>query len=454
MDWNTLLNPNRRRSSTGRTPEHRQQFERDYDRTLFSTPLRRLQDKAQVFPLDPNDSVRTRLTHSLEVSTLSRGIATKAAQWLQEQKEISGGMDRQIEAIAATCGLIHDFGHPPFGHAGEDAIREWFDNHLDDSQFSELWANPRATNDLRSFEGNAQTLRLVAKLQVLSDFNGLNLTYGTLSASRKYIAFSDEIEEDKQERKKVGQFASEAELVADVACQTGTEGCRNPIAYLVEAADDIVYSLVDLEDAVTKGIFDWQQLMEKIRYVLDGDTPILDEVVKRQHRILERGEDEHISDRESVINARAFRTAAIGVLVEKAVSAFRIHYTPIMNGTFHSSLMNQSEGRPLVEAFKNVGKTHVYQTDETLRLECMGHQVIHDLMTFFWHGAQRLSIDGGADSKAASLMSRNYKDVCINAINGSSEIPEMYHRLQLVTDYVCGMTDGFARTLHKEIKNG
>lgn len=122
MNWETLLNSARPRPTTS-TGDHRAQFERDFDRAVFSTPVRRLQDKTQVFPLDPHDAVRTRLTHSLEVSSVARGLATAAAKWLLEQKEIAPEMDRWIEAIAATCGLIHDLGNPPFGHSGEDAIR-------------------------------------------------------------------------------------------------------------------------------------------------------------------------------------------------------------------------------------------------------------------------------------------------------------------------------------------
>src|SRR5215471_13407587 len=125
MNWTKLLNPNRRRQTTS-PGDHRLEFERDFDRSVFSTPVKRLQDKAQVFPLEPHDAVRTRLTHSLEVSSVARGLATRAAKWLLEQREITPGMDRSIEAIAATCGLIHDLGNPPFGHAGEDAIRAWF----------------------------------------------------------------------------------------------------------------------------------------------------------------------------------------------------------------------------------------------------------------------------------------------------------------------------------------
>ena len=191
MTWKKLLNASRPRQTTLPT-DFREQFERDYGRAIFSTPVKRLQDKAQVFPLEAHDAVRTRLTHSLEVSSVARGLATEVAKRLLKENQIDDGMDRQIEAIAAVCGLIHDIGNPPFGHSGEDAIREWFKQKLGEDKLRDRLENKeQLVQDFLQFEGNAQTLRLVAKLQILADDNGLNLTFGTLSASCKYVARSD-----------------------------------------------------------------------------------------------------------------------------------------------------------------------------------------------------------------------------------------------------------------------
>src|SRR3954464_14981205 len=181
MNWTKLLNADRRRQTTS-PGDHRIQFERDFDRAVFSNPVKRLQDKAQVFPLEPHDSVRTRLTHSLEVSSVARGLGRKVCKdFLLPARILKDGQDRQIEAIAATCGLIHDLGNPPFGHSGEDAIQEWFKKNFKDGGLRKLLGNrDELVNDFLLFEGNAQTLRIVAKLQVLADFHGLNLTFGTL----------------------------------------------------------------------------------------------------------------------------------------------------------------------------------------------------------------------------------------------------------------------------------
>jgi dGTPase len=224
MDWKTLLNKNRPRPSTN-PGDHREEFERDYDRAVFSSPVKRLQDKAQVFPLEPHDSVRTRLTHSLEVSSVARGLVRKVCKdFLIPQNHILAEQERQIEAIAATCGLIHDLGNPPFGHSGEDAIREWFNNTLKADKLGELLENRNdLVQDFLRFEGNAQTLRIVAKLQVLADFNGLNFTYGTLSALCKYTASSVEVGEGGDHAKaKPGYFTSEADLIKDIRNKTGT----------------------------------------------------------------------------------------------------------------------------------------------------------------------------------------------------------------------------------------
>lgn len=193
MDWNTLLCADRLRSlqeanDRPKLEAHksREEFDRDYDRAIFSTPVRRLQDKTQVFPLDPNDSVRTRLTHSLEVSTLARGLARRICYELVDRSQLDQKHCRSIESIAATCALIHDIGNPPFGHAGEQSIAQWFREN--EEQLGGL--NTQQKLDFTNFEGNAQTIRIVTKLQVLADFHGLNLTVGCLSAALKYTAAS------------------------------------------------------------------------------------------------------------------------------------------------------------------------------------------------------------------------------------------------------------------------
>jgi dGTPase len=380
MNWDTLLNPERPRPSTS-TGDHREQFERDYDRAVFSSPVKRLQDKAQVFPMEPHDSVRTRLTHSLEVSSVARGLVQKVCKdFLLKAKHIKDGQDRQIEAIAATCGLIHDLGNPPFGHSGEDAIQEWFKKDITEAGLRKLLDNrDELVNDLLLFEGNAQTLRIVAKLQVLADFQGLNLTCGTLSALCKYMASSVETGKgDDHAKSKTGYFTSENDRVKTIREKTGTGDARNPITFLVEAADDIVYSVADIEDGVKKRILSWSQLdhllhhapeaaaaASTVKAVLDGQVAIL-------------APSPNPADLPDDIRCAAFRTAAIRVLVQAAAEVFQQNYDAIMAGKFAGKgigeLVGMGPTAPFVELLKGIGRTKIYCTPSNLKLELLGRK--------------------------------------------------------------------------------
>ncbi len=457
MQWARLLNKNRMRAST-LPGDHREEFERDFDRVAFSTPVKRMQDKTQVFPLEPHDAVRTRLTHSLEVSSVARGLAIAVAKWLTQEGHIQAGMDRQIEAIAATCGLLHDLGNPPFGHAGEEAIQNWFNEKFNADMIQRLLDNnPQLVADFRKFESNAQTLRLVMRLQILADFHGLNLTYGTLSALCRYTAPSHEaISDGDHAKEKPGYFASEAKLVRQIRETTGTGDARNPITFLVEAADDISYSAADIEDSVKKGIFRWE-FMEKL--VKEERSAPVEEAFSRKDKILKAGRTAVPTDLEDDIHASAFRTAAIGVMVESVVKTFTTQYENIMNGTYRGELVKDGTAEPLIRQLKKIGREYVYCTPPTLKLELMGRHVIVELLNLFWEGAQKLPVDGPPKTidfsgKLGALLSENYMKVFRHFVKEMPELPEGYHRLQLVTDYVCGMTDSFAKRLHAELTNG
>lgn len=479
MTWELLLNGERPRKTTS-VDDDRSQFERDHDRCIFSTPVKRLQDKAQVFPLEPHDAVRTRLTHSLEVSSVARGLASGAAGDMINDGHLTGTESEQnqkkrdIEAIAATCGLLHDIGNPPFGHAGEAAIQEWFRTRFDcrpkaerdedgkegkhdalPSLYSLLDERSDLVHDFLKFDGNAQTLRLVTKLQILADFNGLNLTFGTLSALMKYTATSSQIRKNGDHAKsKPGYFTSEAEIVRRIREATGTGDARNPITFLVEAADDITYSVADVEDGVKKGILRWDFLKGE----LEKCDPLGEKVLEAAETILKAGQTAVPDNLDDDVHASAFRTAAIGILVNDARKAFRDNYNDIMSGEYMGELVKNESTLPLLSMLKEeIGQKKVYTTKSTLKLELMGREVIADLMDFFWEGAQALETDGtsgkGFSGKLGSLMSSNYKRVFAHYV-ATNGLPEAYHRLQLVTDYVCGMTDTFAKTLHSELKNG
>ncbi|MFH0782588.1 MAG: dNTP triphosphohydrolase [Pseudomonadota bacterium] len=455
MDWKTLLNSERPRPSSEIVSEHRIQFERDYDRTIFSTPVRRLQDKAQVFPLEPNDAVRTRLTHSLEVSTVSRGISRAVSIWLLNEKHIEPDMDRQIEAIAATCGLIHDLGNPPFGHSGEDAIREWFKEQSKGELKDFFENNIGLGNDFLNFDGNAQTLRLLTKLQVLADFNGLNLTFGTLSAACKYIASSEMLNHnDYHEYSKLGYFSSERAIIKRIIDNTGIINCRNPISFLVEASDDIVYSIVDIEDGIKKGILNWEQFESELKKrIPNEDQSALNKALETAQKIINSG-NHVVENVTSEIHASSFRTAYISVLVRSVVEEFKQQYCSIMAGEYHRELVKECSARNLLKACKDIGREIIYCSSETLELELMGRRIIKDLLNLFWEGAKHYEGSflrtNTFEGKTIALMSDNYKMVFRN----NSDMNIKYRQLQLVTDHVCGMTDTFSCDLHRKLFNG
>ncbi len=458
-------------------PDSRTEFERDYGRAAFSTPVRRLQDKTQVFPLEEHDAVRTRLTHSLEVSSVARNLGREAGLGLVEKGRVSNSQVHDIETIAATCGLIHDLGNPPFGHSGESAIQSWFTSRLRaeplvldrKSDRTSLFTGIEETNngnyqsqnanDFLNWEGNAQTLRLISKLQVLADDFGINLTCATFSAACKYTARSNELNDQKHEQSKTGFFASEMEIVEQVAQETGTVEIRNPITYLVEASDDIVYSTGDLEDGIRKGLMDWSFLREEILQVAKSDPLVKKMVEKAEQKVKFRPSER---PQRNVEVAQAFRTFSIGAMKDTVLPVFSKRLEDIEDGNYHEELIKDKEyeAAAFVSACKTLGQRYVYPSPSTIKLELMGRKVIHDLMDVFWEGAQVCGSKEepkvcrkGFEGKAFSLISSNYRKVFQAALE-ERKLPERYYRLQLVTDQIAGMTDHFAIITHKRLMNG
>ena len=224
----------------------------DYDRLLFSPPVRRLANKTQVFPLEKNDTVRTRLTHSHEVANLARSMGDRVLV----AKPLWGPHTAEVRAILSAVGLAHDLGNPPFGHEGEKAIGQWFkdNNKVFESASGHIAEAMRP--EFTDFEGNAQTIRVVTKLQVSPGGNGLDLTAATLAAMMKYPVTCDLRSKSSQCTKKFGYFECESDLVDWVRSMTGLgSGQRHPLTWLMEAADDTAYSSLDIEDAIKKEFF-------------------------------------------------------------------------------------------------------------------------------------------------------------------------------------------------------
>jgi dGTPase len=448
LSWRHLLNEDRQRPSRTSSTE-RTEFERDYDRAVFCTPVRRLQDKAQVFPMEEHDAIRTRLTHSLEVSTVARSLCRAVAVKLAKDGELKVKPDNDqvsaVETIGATCGLLHDLGNPPFGHSGEVAISDWF-KVQQKTKLEELGArSQQCADDLRHFDGNAQTMRLVIRLQIFGKEQGLNLTFGTLSALQKYLSASDCLT-SRHDTSKPGYFSSENGFIKQLREETRTEGVRHPITFLVEAADDIVYSAVDVEDSI--------KIHRLRRSQVEGVLLSCKDKLTRQVAQLA---DKLATDESEDTYGQAFRVSAIQHMVQAVLTEFASRYESIMRGKYHGSLLEDSGAGSLNHVCMDLLKTHVFGSDYVLRMEIKGKTTIHGLMDMFWEGASSCDEDRLRHKefcgKAYQLISPNYRRVFHDEKRRRS-LPELYHRLQLVADYVAGMTDTFASNLHRKLSNG
>jgi dGTPase len=481
MKWKDLLSTKRVAELFDQPPstgDSRTEFERDYGRVLFSTPLRRMQDKTQVFPLEQHDSVRTRLTHSLEVSSVSRSLGKLVSQWLEGRKVFSRQDAADVETIAATCGLLHDMGNPPFGHSGEKAIQDWFYQRTEgprkDDPLGRLNKKsglaPQCRNDLLRFEGNAQTIRLLSTLQLVSyqqryvDY-GLNLTCATFSAACKYVAPSHKLDKTSgnqqrdHAREKPGYFASENPVIDAVRNTTGTEQHRHPITFLVEACDDLVYCTGDLEDAVKKRLLTWEELKADLHECSGRDRLVAQTIGEAERKV-----DYKVSDRwtrnEEV--TQAFRTHTMNRIKASSLKTFQKNYEAIMEGEYKHELARDPdcESVNLLNACQAVLRRRIFPLQEVIQIELMGRYVIHDLMDAFWEAASTAQPGSlmEPDSKSFTgkllrLVSKNYRLALERALK-EGYLPEDYCRLQLVTDQVSGMTDTFACTLNRNLRNG
>jgi dGTPase len=465
LDWERLLTTERRSSVVGdlSTPsaeaiEYRTEIERDYDRILFSTPVRRLADKTQVFPLDKNDSVRNRLTHSHEVSTLARSVGVA----LVNHKNIFKGIPnacRNVPAMLAAVGLAHDLGNPPFGHQGEKAIGGWFRVHRQVLTEGHSLTE-RMQQDLLKFEGNAQTLRIVSRLQLPTDGRGLNLTLGTLGALMKYTVSSDKTSNESASTKKFGHFVSEDAVVSEIREATGLrEGVRHPLAFVMEACDDIAYSVLDVEDAVKKGLVSVADVLWSLK---EGSKS---ELAKMQRDTLidvhNRAEsDYNLYRRQRLspvelndISMQKLRVYAIEAMIHAIVDEFERNIDLIMVGEYPHELLKNSRAGTVCAELKKFALRHAYNHRSVLKIELLGHRTIYELMNIFWKAisAKRECNEGPFEIYVNGWISENYRRI---AENCSNNLPPRYRDCQLLTDMISGMTDGFAVELCNDLRMG
>jgi dGTPase len=450
LDWKKLLNQDRRKDLSGParpmgTGANRTEIERDYDRILFAAPTRRLADKTQVFPMEENDSVRNRLTHSHEVSNLARGIGVRLA--FDYPEEVFGpnheelGVKRNVPALLAAVGLAHDLGNPPFGHQGEVAIQQWFPE-----QFGK---DEKIESDFLEFDGNAQTFRLLTRLQLLNDLYGLNLTVATLAALIKYPSIYGP--GGKKGFKKFGIFASEAKIVEEVWHHTGLRaGVRHPLAFVMEACDDIAYSIIDAEDTVKKGYASFNDLMDHLEGASGGD-PVIDDVVATSRGKNNDFKKEHLSSQElNDISMQMFRVKAIAEMVSAATDVFVEKIKPMMAEELGPGfeLIKASRCHSLCSAVKKFDIRHGFQHKDVLRLELQGNSYIKNMMTTMWKAISHENDNNRPFEKYVfGAISENYRRV----FDTTDKLE--YAKRQLLCDAISGMTENYLIKKHDDFKS-
>jgi dGTPase len=432
MNWNQLLSTKRLGMEDYHVPhDDRSEFQRDYDRLIFSSPFRRLQNKTQVFPLPGSIFVHNRLTHSLEVACVGRSIGVVVSNKLKNEKSLSSAYLDEIGSVVSAACLAHDMGNPPFGHSGEKAIATYFSEGkgaiLEDDMTPEQW------KDITCFEGNANTFRLLTHRFKGRREGGFVLTYSTLASVVKYPYAAIHSDEKKQ---KFGFFDDEKNVFEKIAAELGiTRSSENPnrfvrypLVYLVEAADDICYQIMDIEDA------------HKLKILSDEETKTLllnffnEEKKQRRLETLKMVTD--INEQIAYL-----RSSVIGLLIDQCAQVFVENEQEILNGNFNSPLIKKLP-QQTAGAYKicsEIAVKKIYRSQEVLDVELAGYKII---MTLLEHFVEAVLYPDKAYSK--QLLMRFPEQF-------ETENATTYGRIMAVLDYISGMTDIYALDLYRKI---
>lgn len=454
MNWNQLLCEHRERShSSKNSADVRTEFHKDYHRIIGSASFRRLQDKAQVYPLRRGDFVRTRLTHSLEVSSFARSLGDMIFRRLIRENKpgVNDFVRENCCDILECAGLIHDIGNPPFGHYGEFAIREWFKNNFARLEFrgkpvTELLSKQMMA-DFLNFEGNAQALRVVSRLHCLTDMDyGMNLTFALLNTIVKYPVNSTEIDKKSGDikTKKMGFFTSEQSLYDEISRSTGAENCRYPLTFILEAADDIAYLTADIEDAMVKGYIGYSTLVEELSQT---DSEDIRNALKSLKSSLENAKTFGMPDSEQ----KAVQRWIVGIqsmLIESAADEFCGNYDAIMDGKFMRDLLSGSPVSRLWKLLGDISYRYAFRSRDIVKSELAEHTIMFSLLDKIVPAVLSDEKTGYA-SDITEILSENYHAICQKSCEGKPEGEQCYRRILLATDCVSGMTDGYATSFFR-----
>ena len=436
MRWPALLSHHRLGGPPAGGGGPRTQFQRDFDRIVFSSAFRRLQDKTQVFPLAKNDYVRTRLTHSLEVASVGRSLGVLAGDHvLRAHADLSaaGCSAGDFGAIVAAACLAHDIGNPPFGHAGEAAIQSWFKTSaLGASVLARLAPEERA--DFERFEGNAQTFRILARLGMPDNAGGMQLTCATLGAVAKYprsahLPFAAPAGISAKKHNFVfadrERFAAVAQATGLLARRAGAScWCRHPLAFLVEAADDISYCVIDVEDAFRAGEMRYAEIEPLYRDI------VADPAAWTKAAAISTDEK----------RVEYLRARTIDTLVTEAAEAFAAREEAMLEGSFDEELIAVIPHANALEAFRVLARDRVYQSAVVLNLQSPGAAVLGDLLDAFVGAVEAAA--SGASAPGARAILEFLPGQFLSA--DGRPAADLYARVLAITDFVSGMTDSYA----------
>lgn len=433
MEWNKLLNANRfgQQTRSLNPEETRSQFQRDYDRIIFASAFRRLQNKTQVFPLPGSVYVHNRLTHSLEVASVGRSLGRSVANFLStEIGAIPEHLKEELPTIVATACLCHDMGNPPFGHSGEDALSKYFREGKGASLKDDF--NEQQWLDLCYFEGNANVLRMLTHQFHGRRKGGFVTTYATLATVIKYPYASTH-----SSGAKYGFFSSENESFEDISLQTGLgkkpDGTfmRHPLVYLVEAADDISYLLMDMEDAHRLKILSYDEVLHYLAPFYETDNQLVSKL---------RDVQSEVKDKNEVI---AFlRASIIGKLIGETAGVFLRNYDGIMQGTFTESLYKHlpNELRQGILDCKKMSVERIYNHRSVVKVQLAGYHVLGTLLEEFVDAV--LNPKSQYSRQLLSIIPEQY------VVSSASK----YDNIRSVLDFISGMTDIYAVQLYRDIR--
>ncbi len=441
MNWTQLLSSKRFGDKDVKPiSETRSRFDQDFDRLIFSHPFRKLQDKTQVFPLPEDDFVHTRLTHSLEVSSVGRSLGRAAGEYLlQSHPELKeeGFTIHDLGSIVGAACLAHDLGNPPFGHSGESAISSFYLNHPD-GQFFQNLVTGKEWEDLTNFEGNAQGFRIMNDEKE----GGLALTFATLGAFTKYPKTSSApVIKGRKSQKKYGVYRSNFEQFKFMAIDMGLVSiddeawCRHPLAFLVEAADDICYNIIDLEDGCRLGLLSFEKTKDLLAAII-GDK-------FNEAKLLK------IEDQNNKLGM--LRALAISQLITETVEVFKRHEKSMLSGEFDQALTDIIPSAEALAKISTLSIDKIYRAKQVLEREAGGFEVIERLMNAF----ARAVYFKFFEKDAFNPRQRSIYLLLNPSIRLRLEKPNqsMYDHLLIVSDFISSLTDSYAIKLYK-ILNG